>query len=212
MEGSHPAIIAFKVFVFLFSVVIHEITHGYVAEKLGDSTARLAGRLTLNPIKHLDLFGSILLPILLILSGTGIVFGWAKPVPFNPANLRDPVRDGAKIALAGPASNFAIAIVFALLLRVVGTVSVPALLPFLFILIVQVNVTLAVFNLVPIPPLDGSKLLPVLLPRTEQGIAILNFLERNGFILILVFVFFGFRLIVPIIHFIFNLLVPASLF
>lgn len=207
MESIQGFIIIFEIIVFIFSVVIHEITHGYVAEKLGDPTARLAGRLTLNPIRHIDPIGSILLPILLI--PTGVIFGWAKPVPYNPMNLRDPIRDGAKIALSGPASNFLIALVFAIALRITTFISTPVLLPILFILIIQVNVSLAVFNLVPLPPLDGSKILPVVLPRNETGDAILNFLERYGFVLTLVLVFWGFQFIVPVIHFILNLLIPG---
>ncbi len=195
-------IFVFQIIVLLFSVVIHEISHGYVAEYLGDPTARLAGRLTLNPIKHLDPFGSFVLPISLwFLTGGSMIFGWAKPVPYNPNNLRDPISGGAKIAAAGPISNFLIALIFAIAFRIVRVIAPDSeILLQSFALIVSINILLAVFNLVPIPPLDGSKLLPVILPRNETTERILNFLNQNGFVLILIFIFFGFELIRPIIR------------
>ncbi len=188
-------------------MIIHEVSHGYVAEYLGDPTARLAGRLTLNPLKHLDLFGSLILPVSLwFLTGGAMVFGWAKPVPYNPYNLRDPVSGGAKIAAAGPISNFLIALFFAIAFRIANSAASPELLLQRFADIVDINILLAVFNLVPIPPLDGSKLLPAILPRTETNARILNFLEHNGFILIILFLFFGFGLIRPVIEALFNFL------
>ena len=197
-------IFVFQIIVLLFSVVIHEVSHGYVAEHLGDPTARLAGRLTLNPLKHLDPFGSVILPVILAVTHSPFIFGWAKPVPYNPNNLRDPVGGGAKIAAAGPISNFIIAIIFAIAFRIAASASSPELLLQRFADIVSINILLAVFNLVPIPPLDGSKLLPAILPRTETNARILNFLEQNGFILILIFLFFGFDLIRPVIEALFN--------
>lgn len=192
----------FSVIVLVFSVVIHEVSHGVVAEKLGDPTARLAGRLTLNPLKHLDPFGSVILPLLLSLLPGGVIFGWAKPVPYDPRNLRHPARDGALVAAAGPVSNLALALVFGLLFQFFSpgpgeTAVVNELFPALLAQIVIVNVFLAVFNLVPIPPLDGSKVLFWLLPDSTHEFRI--FLERYGFFILLFFIFFGIQVIVPVV-------------
>lgn len=153
----------FVIAVVMFSVVVHEISHGYVANLLGDPTARLAGRLTLNPLKHLDLFGSLIVPALLVMFG-GFFFGWAKPVPYNPYNLRGGKWGPAAVAAAGPASNIAIAAVFSLLIRTGGTGLFPAAALGLFGWIALVNIMLAVFNLLPVAPLDGSKILFAVLP------------------------------------------------
>lgn len=195
-------IIIFQLIVLLFSVVLHEVSHGFVAEKLGDSTARLAGRLTLNPLKHLDPFGSVILPLLLSLIPGGVVFGWAKPVPYNPHNLKDPDRGGAIIAAAGPLTNITIACVFAIFFRI--AVSLPAtpifiMLSLFFGAIIGINILLALFNLIPIPPLDGSKILFFLLPASARSVRL--FLERYGMYLVLAFIFFGFRLLIPLIGF-----------
>lgn len=153
----------FLIMVIMFSAVIHEVAHGVAADRLGDPTARYAGRLTLNPIPHLDPFGSILLPLILALSGSPIFFGWAKPVPYNPYNLiRNPKWGEAIVAFAGPLSNFAIALLAAIVIRA-GILS-PEVNAVVFI-IVMVNVMLGIFNLIPIPPLDGSKILSAILPR-----------------------------------------------
>src|SRR3990167_5811299 len=109
-------ILIFQLIVLLFSIIIHEVSHGVMANKLGDPTAKNAGRLTLNPLKHLDFFGSFLLPFLLFMAKSPVLFGWAKPVPFNPANLRNPKRDSGFIGLAGPLSNLSMAIIFSLVL------------------------------------------------------------------------------------------------
>ena len=147
--------------VIVFSTVIHEVMHGVAADKLGDPTARLQGRLTLNPIPHLDMFGSILLPALLALTNSPIFFGWAKPVPYNLYNLRPGQFSEAIVAGAGPFSNLAIALIG-------GTITRSGIFPgseSFFFLIVIVNVMLFLFNLIPVPPLDGSKVLEALLPR-----------------------------------------------
>ncbi|KKU88328.1 MAG: Transmembrane protein, partial [Candidatus Wolfebacteria bacterium GW2011_GWA2_47_9b] len=167
----------------LFSVILHEVSHGLAALRLGDETAKHAGRLTLNPLKHLDAFGSFILPIsLYILSGGGFILGWAKPVPYNPFNLKNPKLGAGIIAAIGPASNLLIAIVFGIILRLIFPfVEIPLIanLAILFSLIIFINILLAVFNLVPLPPLDGSNILFALLP--ERWRAVRDFLVRYGF-------------------------------
>lgn len=160
----------FLIVIIIFSAVIHEVMHGVAADRLGDKTARYAGRLTLNPIPHLDPFGSIILPLILAFSGASFFFAWAKPVPYNPFNLRS---DGlfarfseAIVAGAGPLSNLAIALFVGLLLRIVQW---PAEVAAIFFLVVLVNIMLFLFNLIPIPPLDGSKVLSAFLPSFLTG-------------------------------------------
>jgi len=168
----------FKIFQFIvliFSVVIHEISHGYVAERLGDPTARLAGRLTFNPMKHIDAFGSVLLPLLLFISSSPVMIGWAKPVPYNPYNLRDQKYGPFKVALVGPLSNIALALVFGVLTRL-GADYISLQLVLLLAIIVLTNLGLAIFNLIPFPPLDGSKILTLVLPRRWTMI-----MEQFGF-------------------------------
>ena len=145
------------------SIIAHEISHGYVAYWLGDDTAKMSGRLSLNPIKHLDPIGSFLVPLLLIISGSGLFFGWAKPVPINSNNFQDPQFDEIKVALAGPLMNLLLAAIAALAYRLLIH-STSAGLDILSA-IVQINLVLMLFNLVPIPPLDGSRLLGLFLPR-----------------------------------------------
>ena len=196
----------FELVVLIFSIIIHEVSHGYVADMLGDPTARLAGRLTLNPIKHIDPVGSIIVPI--ITSFGGITFGWAKPVPFNPYNLKNRRTGELLIALAGPASNLVIAIVFAIIIRV-GLGGASFLSPLFIQLcayIVLINISLAVFNLVPLPPLDGSKILFSLFPPTLFWQRIRTFIERFAIILVLILVIFLWQFISPIIPFLFSLL------
>ncbi len=195
-------ILIFQLIVLIFSVMVHEVSHGYVADRLGDPTARLAGRLTLNPKKHLDPFGSFLLPLgLYILTKGSFVFGWAKPVPYNPLNLKNPKSGGAKIAAAGPLSNLILAGVFGILLRIFASAdSGPSAIALFFSLIIYLNILLAVFNLVPIPPLDGSKVLFAFIPKSEGSHRFMSFLERYGFLFLLIFIFYGFHLIIPIIN------------
>ena len=206
MDYTTIVTIIFEIIVLLFSAILHEIAHGYEAERLGDDTARRAGRLTLNPLVHLDLFTSVLMPILLIWATNGaFFFAAAKPVPYNPNNLKNPRSGSAKIALAGPLTNFFIALVFSVAIRVVIFFPVSATLILFLSLIVYINIILGIFNLVPIPPLDGSRVLFALLPPSRTAYKVMYFLERWGLVLVLFFVFFGFQLIIPIIQFIFTI-------
>ena len=194
------------VFYFLIiipSAIIHEYAHGFVADQLGDPTARYAGRLTLDPRAHIDLFGTILMPLLLFM-GTGgrFLFAYAKPVPYNPYNLKNQKWGPALVGLAGPAANFLLAFCFAMIVRFVPLSDTLAS---LLATIVFANIGLMIFNLVPIPPLDGSKVLFALLPYSLSNIRV--FLERYGFMILLFFVFFMFELISPLINGLFNLLV-----
>jgi len=194
----------FYVLVLIMSVVVHEVSHGYAAYFLGDQTARLQGRLTLNPIKHLDLWGSVLIPIIFILSQLGLIFGWAKPVPFNSNNLRDKKWGVLMVASAGVVANFLIAIIFGLLIQVSYSYGF-ATESFLFIssTIVLVNIALAVFNLIPIPPLDGSKILFSLLPPRLRYIE--DFMEKYALVFIFIFIFILWKFVSPIIYFLFSL-------
>jgi len=154
--------------VLIFSVIIHEVAHGWVAEKRGDDTARIMGRLTLNPIPHIDLFGTIILPAICLMSHMPI-FGWAKPVPVNPYRLHDPKRDMIWVSLAGPVSNFALAVAAAFVMWAMRSfqfadAGVTSAVYELMQLTLVINVILPVFNLFPIPPLDGSKVVMGLLP------------------------------------------------
>jgi Zn-dependent protease len=201
------ALAVFGFIAFIFSVMIHEVSHGVVAEWLGDSTARDAGRITLNPLKHIDPMGSIILPVFLLIVGSPFMLGWAKPVPYDPRFLKNPKTAAGKIAGAGPASNFIIAILFALFTRVaIGMDLSPALID-AFAMVVVLNISLAVFNLVPIPPLDGSKVLFALLPASRGAYAVMELLERYGMILIFALLFFAGSFLFPIVTWIFNLLV-----
>lgn len=207
----------FYIVILLFSVVIHEVSHGAMAYALGDSTAKYAGRLTLNPIPHIDPFGSIILPLILALpalfGAPTIIFGWAKPVPYNPYNLKNQKWGPALVGAAGPGSNILIAILFGLTIRFLPAFSglspefvqtfIGALAAIVFL-----NLGLAIFNLVPIPPLDGSKMLFAVLPYNQLHIR--DFLERNGFFFLLIFIFFFSRFLLPIIFFFFVLLTGLS--
>jgi len=178
----------FLIIILIFSVIIHEISHGAMADYLGDPTARLAGRLTLNPLKHLDPIGSFLVPLFLILMNSPILFAWAKPVPINTRNFRDQRYGSAKVALAGPLANFGIALFFGLLIRFIPKISLIPGLYFMFSYIVFLNILLAVFNLLPIPPLDGSHILFAILPNSFKNVRII--FNRLG-LFVLLFVLFA---------------------
>ena len=194
-------------FIFYFlviipSAVIHEYAHGLAADMLGDPTARYAGRLTINPLAHIDWWGTILMPVTLyVLTGGRFLFAYAKPVPYNPYNLKNQKWGPAMVALAGPAANFLLALAFAILIRVLPFSNLTQILS----IIVYANIMLLVFNLVPIPPLDGSKVLYAVLPQSAYNVKV--FLDRYGFVILLFFVFFLFEFISPIINGLFNILV-----
>lgn len=172
--------------VLIFSAILHEIMHGVAAEKLGDPTARLAGRITLNPIPHIDPIMTILLPAILLLSGSPIIFGAAKPVPVNPVMLKEGRKDLALVALAGPATNLFLALIGALLLKLFGEVNIILTIVLQFVIIY--NVVLGLLNLIPIPPLDGSKFFTIVLPE-EMSIKYQS-IAPFGFFILLSLLFF----------------------
>jgi len=191
------------IIILMVSVVIHEIAHGFAANWLGDPTARLQGRLSPNPLVHIDPLGSVIVPGLMAVSslalpGPGLIFGWAKPVPYNPYNFTNQKWGEAIVAIAGPASNVALAVIFAVVVRLADILSLSETFIALAIQVIVINILLALFNLIPIPPLDGSKIFPRFLPRKLQfGYdRFRSFLDQNfilGFVLVL-FVMFYFLL------------------
>jgi len=206
-------IFIFIILIFLFSIIIHEVSHGAMADYLGDPTAKNEGRLTLNPINHLDPIGSILVPLILIISRVGIIFGWAKPVPVNPFNLRDKVYGQAKVALAGPLANILVALIFGMALRFLPflfSARIGENLIIIFSYIVWINLLLAIFNLLPIPPLDGSHILFTFLPRQFDSLKM--FLIRYQLFILLFFIFFCLHLVIPLINWVFSLIVGIPFF
>lgn len=201
--------ILFVIIILIFSIVIHEVAHGAMAYQLGDSTAKYAGRLTLNPLKHLDPIGSFLVPLVLILT-TGMGFGWAKPVPINPYNFRDQRYGAAKTALAGPGANLAVALIFGLALRFIPELGLIPAVSLIFSYIVYINILLAIFNLLPIPPLDGSHILFTFLPAGMQQVKM--FLGQFGIFILIFVIFFLFRWIILVVNLIFILIVGSSLY
>lgn len=193
----------FFIAILVMSVVIHEVSHGYAAYFLGDNTAKHAGRLTLNPSVHIDPFGSIILPAIMAMSEVGIIFGWAKPVPYNPYNLRNQRWGTAIVGVAGVAANIFIAIVFGLILRFGGLLGLSSAFGEMLVSIVLINIVLAVFNLIPVPPLDGSKVLFAFLPYRLHHVQ--EFLERYGMFIVIFIVLSPVNIILPIIRYIFSL-------
>lgn len=200
----------FSIAILIFSVVLHEVSHGAMANYLGDPTAKYSGRLTLNPLRHLDPVGSVLVPLFLILMRSPILFGWAKPVPINPYNFGDQKYGSAKVALAGPGSNLAIALFFGLALRFFPVISTLPGLYLMFSYIVYINLLLAIFNLLPIPPLDGSHILFTFLPLGMENLKI--FLSQFGIFILLFILFFFAGWLFLLVKLIFSLIVGANLF
>lgn len=196
----------FAIAVLIMSVVIHEVAHGYSASLLGDQTARYMGRLTLNPLRHLDPIGSLVVPAITYLLG-GFIIGWARPVPYNPHNLRNQKYGPAIVGVAGPAANAFTALFFGLVIRFFGPVA-PSAFVQIFSLVVFINLLLAVFNLIPIPPLDGSKALFALLPYRFDWIREIT--ERYGLFLLLFFIFFLWRFFLPVVVVLFRLVTGAA--
>jgi len=206
---SQPLLFVLTLIILFFSIIIHEVAHGWTAEKLGDPTARLSGRITLNPIPHIDLMGTIILPLMLLLLGSSFIIGWAKPVPVNFYRLRHPKRDTILVSLSGIISNISLALFFAILWRVFYTFDVGGLLLYRFLYYaVSLNLLLAIFNLIPIPPLDGSKVLGAIFPSLlgkmifDPQISILGTL----FIFILLGTGILWRLLNPVLFFFLSLL------
>ncbi len=193
--------------ILIFSVALHEIAHGYAALHEGDDTALRAGRLTLNPVAHLDIFGSIILPFLLIVSHTGFVFGWAKPVPYNEARLRNRRSSTLLVAGAGIIANLIIVLIFSIFIRMSMAFGIGVSLLPVFSSIVLLNIVLAVFNLVPLPPLDGSKILFALLPERFRSFEFT--LLRYSFVFVVIFIFFLWKFIAPVVSILFNLFVGS---
>lgn len=188
----------------IFAITVHEVAHGWVASKLGDQTARLMGRLTLNPIKHMDPIGTVLLPLIMIMS-IGIAFGWAKPVPVDWRNLRQPKRDMALVAVAGPAANLCMLLMWALFLMLVN--QLPGIPPYARLLLIEmstvgivINIILIALNLLPLPPLDGSRIVAAFL---SPSLALkYHKLERWGLVILIVMMFTGVlgKILRPIIN------------
>lgn len=201
----------FTLIVLFFSIVIHEIAHGSIALKLGDETAKYEGRLSLNPLKHIDPFGTIILPLFLLLFtyGQGPIFGFAKPVPINPFNFRDQKWGIVKVAIAGPLINFLVAIFFGILIRFFFF---SPLLTSFFSIIIFYNLLWGFFNLIPIPPLDGSHILLKFLP--DKFLKFKIFLQQYGLFILIFFIFFGLRFLVPFVSICYQLLAgePPYLF
>ena len=209
MQGFLGSI--FYIVVLIMSVVVHEVAHGFAAESQGDPTARYAGRLTMNPLRHLDMVGSVILPLLLVLFHAGFMIGWAKPVPYNERNLRNKRWGTAIVASAGILVNLSLSILFGLLIRVAPLVLGGSAQAFIDIasVIVIVNLVLALFNLIPIPPLDGSKILFSLFPRSTMKFqATVEYLSLP---LLILFLFYLWPLLFPVVGKLFTLITGTSL-
>ncbi len=195
--------VEFKIFLYIiiiFSAIFHEFFHAWMANVLGDPTAKYAGRLTLNPLKHIDPMGTVIIPLFLLFFVGGFI-GWAKPVPYNPHNLRDQKWGSTKIALAGPGANFLLVLIFALIFRLVpigGSFYIA------ISWIIYINVFLALFNLIPIPPLDGSKLIMDLFPKQSQKFS------QMGFMGIFLALFIAILILPPIAQFIYKIFVGTT--
>ncbi|KKR32244.1 MAG: hypothetical protein UT65_C0005G0008 [Parcubacteria group bacterium GW2011_GWF2_39_8b] len=198
----------FSILILIFSVIVHEVSHGFAAYLQGDNTAKFAGRLTLNPLSHLEWFGSFLLPVMSYFLG-GFIIGWAKPVPFNPYNLRNQRWGESIVAFAGPAANICLALIFGLLIRFGVLIQFGEAFVQIAVMIVFINLILATFNLIPIPPLDGSKILFSVLPNSLLEVR--SFLERNSIFILIFFIFFLWQFILPLVSLEFSLITGFAL-
>lgn len=185
--------------IFIYSVVLHELAHGFAARSMGDHTAEHLGRLTLNPLKHLDMVGSVFLPLILYLAGSPFLFGYAKPVPYNPHNLNDHRWGPAKVAVAGPLTNIVLAVLFGISVRVLQTSVSSTALDFLSYG-VMINIGLALFNLIPIPPLDGHWIAGTFFPAAMRS------LYRFQWVLLALAIFVVFPALYPLLGFLFHVL------
>lgn len=202
--------ISISLLALIISIIFHEVAHGYIADKLGDPTARHQGRLTLNPIPHIDPVGSVVIPLLLVLMSAGIIFGWAKPVPVNPGYFRDSKRDMMLVALGGPGTNLLLAALAALIFKIF---SIPpdVGVGLFFIMMCLINIVLAVLNLLPIPPLDGSRIVTGLLPPHLEREYLK--IQPYGFVIVLGFLLLGGLnyIVDPIINGVLSFMAPAGL-
>lgn len=207
MSGS---LSIFYFLVLIFSIIVHEVAHGLMAEREGDPTARLLGRITLNPIKHIDWVGSVILPLVLILSQSGFVVGWAKPVPYDPDRLKRGNKSIALVSIAGILVNLGIAVIFGLAIRIMVATGV-ATTAFIEIgsIIVLLNTILALFNAMPFAPLDGFRFLSAVLPRRFDGA--MRTIETYSLPLLIAFIFFGWKVVAPLAFHFFTLVTGLSL-
>lgn len=201
-----PVNLIFAISILIVSVIAHELSHGYAAEFLGDPTARLAGRLTINPLKHLDPVGSLAVPLASFILG-GFIFGWAKPVPYNPYNLKKGRFSETIVSGAGVFTNLALALIFSMVIRF-GAGTLPASFLDLAGFIVLINIVLAIFNLIPVPPLDGSKILFSLLPYRFNNLE--NFFERWSLPILIFIVIFFWQFLTPVISLIYRIFTGTS--
>ena len=199
--------IIFQIAILIISVMIHEISHGYMALFWGDRTAQYEGRLTMNPIKHIDIFGSIIVPALMFLSGTGFIFGWAKPVPYNPYNLRRRNIAEPLVAFAGPFSNIIVAFILSIIFRVGLSFSLPVAMGTILVYAVLINISLAIFNLMPVPGFDGYKIYSTFLP--ERVKLRLQSLEKYWIFFALAFVLIASPFFVSIVRWVFKIFIGA---
>lgn len=209
MQGSTSI---FYFIVLILSIIVHEVAHGLMAEREGDPTARMLGRITLNPIKHIDIIGSIVLPLMLLLTNAGFMIGWAKPVPYNVNNLKNGNKSIAKVSIAGIIVNLSIAIFFGLLIRAsiaFGFANQPLI--EIASIIVILNIVLALFNSIPLAPLDGFRFLQAVLPPKTENF--MEMIEKYSLPLLIVFILFGWKFVAPLAFGTFTLItgIPPNL-